>query len=419
VIRLRRLVVRIYLIGLAQIAALAATLAIARETTRPAMAPPHAEEHRFLVEQLVGRERDPAALRKRLDELKARTAIEVALLDRSGSEVAASGTVRTRGPGTIQTTWPGGTAWIRMPPPPPPPGVGPGFAIAAVLVLVGVSALLTARWLARPLAKLSAAARELGSGNLAARARLARNDELGDVAVAFNEMAARVEHLVRGQRELLANVSHELRTPLARIRVALDLAEEGTAEEAAAQLHGIAADLAELERLTNDILTSARLDLSTAHPPLRIERTGAAELLEDAGRRFRELHPGRALEVGDESGGARVDVDRMLLRRVLDNLLENAAKYSSAPISLRATAGGGRLTLEVRDSGIGMSAEDLASLFTPFFRADRSRTRQTGGIGLGLVLSRRIVEAHGGALEIESAKGSGTVARVRIPLSPG
>ena len=118
------------------------------------------------------------------------------------------------------------------------------------------------------------------------------------LAIAFDEMAERIEHLVRGQRELLANVSHELRTPLARIRVALDLAAEGSAQDAAAQLSGIAGDLAELERLTDDILTSARLELSSAQPPLRLQRTPAAEMVEEAALRFRSSHPGAAVFFG-------------------------------------------------------------------------------------------------------------------------
>jgi two-component system OmpR family sensor kinase len=411
----RKLVLRIYLIGLAQMAALAATLAIVR-AARPEMPPSYAEERRFLIEEITSRAADPALLAARLRELKARTGIEVALLDRNGSVVAASGPVQTAGPGSVSVPWSGGTAWTSIRLPSPPPGVR-GFAIAATLVLVGISALLTAAWLGKPLAALSAAARELGAGNLDARARLHRQDELGDVAGAFNEMAERIEHLVRGQRELLANVSHELRTPLARIRVALDLAAEGSAQDAAAHLQGIAGDLAELERLTGDILTSARLELSTAKPPLRVERIPAHELIADASDRFRTAHPDRELRVEEISADAQVDADRMLLRRVLDNLLENAAKYSSAAITLHATSSDGRLAVEVRDSGAGISPEDMASLFTPFFRADRSRTRWTGGLGLGLLLSRRIVEAHRGTLEIESAVGRGTTVRIRVPLS--
>ena len=107
----------------------------------------------------------------------------------------------------------------------------------------------------------------------------------------------------------------------------------------------------------------------------------------------------------------------MLLRRALDNLLENAAKYSEGDIALGARAEGGSLTLEVRDRGAGIAPSDLKRLFTPFFRADRSRARQTGGLGLGLLLARRIVEAHHGTLEIESAAGQGTLARIRVPLA--
>ncbi|HEY4731279.1 MAG TPA: HAMP domain-containing protein, partial [Myxococcales bacterium] len=288
-IRGSRLVLRIYAIGLAQVAALAATLAIAREWGR-GPPPPHAEERRFLIDEIAAHAGDRATLDARLRELRQRTGMEVLLQDHSGNVVAGSEPERRHGPGTFKTEWSGGIALGSSPPPLRPPG-GPLFAIAAVLVLVGISAVLTAAWLARPLRVLSAAARDLGAGNLASRVRLRRKDELGDVALAFDEMAERIERLVRGQRELLANVSHELRTPLARIRVALDLASEGSSQDAAAQLSGIAGDLAELERLTNDILTSARLEVSSALPPLRVERTPAREMVEDAAGRFRALHP--------------------------------------------------------------------------------------------------------------------------------
>jgi signal transduction histidine kinase len=411
-----RLVLRIYLIGLAQLAALAVTLAIGAKATWLWAPPPPMEMARFIVEELTKQPADAGALALRLSDLKLRTGIDVTLLDGRGSAVAASGPMQTGGPGILTTAWPGGTAQI-SPPRPPSLAGGALFAIAAVLILVGISAALTAAWLGTPLVALSAAARQLGAGRLDVRVKLVRRDELGDVAEAFNEMAGRVESLVRGQRELLANVSHELRTPLARIRVALDLAAEGSAEDAAKSLGGIAGDLAELERLTNDILTSARLELSTGQPPLRLERLASREVVADAAERFRAAHPARELLVDDRSGGAVVELDRMLLRRAVDNLLDNAAKYSTAAVSLAAAASDGRLTIGIRDSGEGMSPAEVGSLFTPFFRADRSRARLTGGLGLGLLLSRRIVEAHGGTLEIESAPGKGTSARISVPLS--
>src|SRR5207248_11192134 len=139
----------------------------AREANRRP-APPHAELTRFLVEEIASRAPDAAALEARLRELKQRTGMEVLLEDRSGNRVAGSPAVRRRGPGAFTTAWSGGVARISSPPPPRPPDGGPLFAIAAAAVLVGISAVLTAAWLARPLRLLSAAARELGAGKLSA-----------------------------------------------------------------------------------------------------------------------------------------------------------------------------------------------------------------------------------------------------------
>ena len=293
--------------------------------------------------------------------------------------------------------------------------------LAIVLVVVGVSSLLTARSLARPLSRLSGVARAFGAGNLDARAGLTRSDEIGEVAAAFDEMADRVTALLRAEKELLANVSHELRTPLSRIRVALDLAAEGDTET----LADIAEDLTELERLISDVLTAARLDLGAGSggiPPLRHERVDVGELLERAEARFRAAHPDRALIVALAPDLPAIDGDPVLLRRVVDNLLENAHKYSQGPaddVELRAARGAGEVRIEVRDRGIGIGPEDLPHVFRPFFRADRSRTRATGGLGLGLALARRIVEAHHGTIALESTLGQGTRAHVRLPaLAP-
>jgi two-component system, OmpR family, sensor kinase len=216
----------------------------------------------------------------------------VELRDREGRIVAATGPMRYHGPGTFAMNWSGGTAAVLA----PAPAGGPFWGIAVMLLITAISALLMTRWLARPLAVLSATARALGAGQLFARANLRRNDELGDVAAAFDEMAERIENLVHGQRELLANVSHELRTPIARIHVALDLAAEGSAQDVADSLPGIAGDLSELERLTSDILTRARLELSSSVPPLRVEPTAARQLIEGIGSpRFspHRARPGR------------------------------------------------------------------------------------------------------------------------------
>ncbi len=164
-----------------------------------------------------------------------------------------------------------------------------------------------------------------------------------------------------------------------------------------------------------DLLTASRLDAG-GRLVLRRERIEPRELVDVAQGRFERRHAGRRLEVRLEDVPSIVG-ERALLGRVLDNLLDNAARYSEAPstveLSLGAEAEG--IVLAVRDRGIGIAEEDQARLFTPFFRADRSRDRHTGGVGLGLTLSKRIVEAHGGRIALESKPGDGTTARVWLP----
>lgn len=311
-------------------------------------------------------------------------------------------------------------------PPGSPPPLTPLLATLALLLAgIGIAAVVLGGSLARPLDRLARTARALGAGELAARTGIVRRDEVGAVARAFDDMADRVNALVRGQTELIANVAHELRTPLARIRVALDLAADGDAAVARESLAEINEDLAELETLVNDVLTSARMDLaantsSGGTPPLRHEPLDVAGVAGLAAERMRHRFPERRLEVELESGLPEAVGDPVLLRRVVDNLLDNARKYSPPESAIRLLAHrlGAALAIEVVDRGEGLSAAELEQLFTPFFRADRSRARSTGGVGLGLALSRRIAEAHGGTLEARSARGAGTTMTVTLPAAP-
>jgi signal transduction histidine kinase len=291
--------------------------------------------------------------------------------------------------------------------------------IGVVLVALALASFPLARSIAAPVERLTVAARALGAGDLSARAHVRARGELGALGGAFDEMAARLEALVKGERELLANVSHELRTPLARIRVALELAAEGDGERARRYLGEIGQDLAELDGLVEDVLAAARLD-ARGPAALRVDE-GPVDLgavAREAAARFRVAHEGRilALELPDAAPALRGDA--ALLRRLVSNLLDNAAKYSEppAPVTLAVRRDGDAAVLEVRDRGIGIPPEDLPRLFTPFFRTDRSRARGTGGTGLGLALARRIAEAHGGTIGAESAPGAGTTFRVQLPL---
>lgn len=291
--------------------------------------------------------------------------------------------------------------------------------ISAWLIVLALAAFPLARAMARPMERLTDVARKLGAGDLSARAGLQRGDEVGELSSAFDEMAGRLQGLVRSERQLLADVSHELRTPLSRIRVALDLAAEGDVTRARRYLEEIRIDLTELDQLLGDVLTAARLDQAggRGEVPLRLQQVPAGEILDRAAARFRTSHPGRTLAVKLDGALPALVADPAMLRRVIDNLLDNAAKYSEAPapVELAAHGDGASLRVSIRDEGIGVDPQDVPRLFTPFFRTDRSRARGTGGVGLGLALAKRIVEAHGGTIEVESRPGLGTTVRFHVP----
>ncbi|AKU92518.1 sensor histidine kinase [Vulgatibacter incomptus] len=315
---------------------------------------------------------------------------------------------------------PGSSAYLvaRLPRP-DVPLERPAAILGAILVVLALVSFPFARSIAAPLERLTATAEQLGQGHLDVRSGLRREDEVGILAVALDEMAERLEILVRSEKELLANVSHELRTPLARIRVALELAQEGDLPEARRYLEEIGSDLVELDRLIEDVLLVARMDLGTSGaPPLRPETIDPRELVELSAKRFRAAYPERTLEVRIGEGiPAAIAADPMLLRRALDNLVDNARKYSDDEVIVELRGEGSFLELTVQDRGIGIDGFDLPWIFSPFFRTDRSRTRKTGGLGLGLTLARRIVEAHGGTLEAQSGAQVGTIFSIRIPLA--
>jgi signal transduction histidine kinase len=180
------------------------------------------------------------------------------------------------------------------------------------------------------------------------------------------------------------------------------------------------ADVADIERLVDDVLTASRLELGAAAgtEPLQTARFSPEDLLRSIAERFRAAHPDRELCVEVAGALPQLEGDAVLLRRALENLLANAAKYSDAPapVMLGARASASAVSLEVRDRGIGIDPADLPRLFTPFFRTDRSRARASGGTGLGLALAKRVVEAHRGTIAVESRVGEGTVVRVELPL---
>ncbi|AKU96600.1 periplasmic sensor signal transduction histidine kinase [Labilithrix luteola] len=301
----------------------------------------------------------------------------------------------------------------------PPPILRLAIAVMAVVLLVAVASIPLARSLVKPLRELVGTATRFGEGDLAARASVRRSDEIGDLATAFNLMAAKLEERLLAEKEMLANVSHELRTPLARARVVLETAKEDPARSASL-LREISHDLSDLERLTDDVLATIRLDFEGAASRglrLRPEDVDLPDVVRHSIARIVEAHPDRDVELDAPEAVPSLRGDPALLLRLFDNLLDNARKYSSGTVSVHVREERRELVVEIRDRGIGIEQSDLERIFEPFFRTDRSRQRATGGTGLGLALCRRIVDVHRGTIAASSSGGEGTTVIVRLPLA--
>jgi signal transduction histidine kinase len=277
-----------------------------------------------------------------------------------------------------------------------------------VMAVVVVVAWAVLRQLLVPLRWLGEGVARLAAGDLEVAVPVRSRDELGAVTAAFNQMVRRVREMIGARDQLLLDVSHELRSPLTRMKVALELLPAGDKRER------MAADVAEMEAMIGELLERERLRDGGA---LERERLDLVSLLRVAVAEVAERAPG--VRVSAAPDALIADGDPTQLRTVLRNLLENAVKYSlpdSRPVEVSAGAEGDRAVVRVRDDGPGIPVADLPRLFEPFFRVDRSRSKRTGGYGLGLSLCRRIVEAHGGSLTVENLPGRGSEFTLLLPL---
>lgn len=294
-----------------------------------------------------------------------------------------------------------------------------GLTLAVLLLFTALAYALVRHWL-RPLQDIHAGAQRFGSGDFAHPIPVRRRDELGQVAEQVNAMAASIHQMLEAKRALLLAISHELRSPLTRARLNAELsapAPDAAADDRLAHA-ALLQDLAQMRDLVSDLLETERL--SNGHSALQREPVDlpalAAEVAAAAGA-------GRVQVVVDAAAQAalgQVPVDAMRLRLALRNLLSNALRHHPAEagrVCLSLALDGGQALLSVRDQGPGVPADQLAQLGSAFYRADSARARSTGGVGLGLYLSRLVAQAHGGSLLLRNLN-PGFEAGLCLPLGP-
>jgi len=286
----------------------------------------------------------------------------------------------------------------------------------------GVISLLIARWLARgmtqPLRDMASAARAMETGDYSARVVTTSRDEVGQLAAAFNRMSAELAVLEKSRRDLVANVSHELKTPITAIRAHLENLTDGVEQPDPKTLQVMLAQTERLGRLVDQLLDLSRLE--SGEVPMYLETTTLEPIVS---RVLSEISVGRAVTDVSLRNEVQADLtataDAERIHQVLYNLVDNAVRFTPPGGSVLVTAArqDDRVTVEVRDSGVGIAPEHLPRLFERFYRADASRSREGGGTGIGLAIARSIVESHGGRITATSEPGNGSAFIFDLPAA--
>ena len=289
-----------------------------------------------------------------------------------------------------------------------------GPDLSYIIVGMGLTFLLlgyaAVSWLFKPIRGIREGTEQIGRGNFEHRIESIRHDQLGDLAKDINKLADDVQSMLDAKRALLLGISHELRTPLSRLRLLIEfIDDEGKQQE-------LKAEVVEMDKIIVSLLEAERLN--SRHEPLSRSLVGVRalvdELIEDFFGRDRDR-----IQLIDRSQGASANVDEARVSLLLKNLVSNALRYSpadSGPVELMIATEGRELVLRVRDRGPGISSEQAEHIGEPFYRGDPSRTRDTGGTGLGLYLATLVARAHGGSLELVDTDEPGACFEARLPL---
>ena len=289
-----------------------------------------------------------------------------------------------------------------------------GIVINALILLAIASVLssLIIMKILRPIMWVAEGVNQLGSGNLDFKILRGKKRKFGrfrDLIKAFDGMTDNMKRMLDARERLLLDVSHELRTPLTRMKVALELMPQSK------EIDAIREDTLEMEKMISRILETAKK--RDGQSRIQCTRIDIVQLILET----KEFYDKQAVELKTtfRQKGLMLSLDPERVKSVLKNVIENAIKYSGyndEPIEIVLGKVDKHVLIQIKDSGIGISPEDLPFVLEPFYRVDKSRSKRSGGYGLGLSLCKTIMEAHNGKIEIESVQGEGTTVSLLFPL---
>lgn len=294
-------------------------------------------------------------------------------------------------------------------------GVWPAASGLAAGVLSLLMIQVLARGMTSPLREMASATRAMARGDYGRRVTATSRDEVGELARAFNQMAAELAEVDRMRRDLVANVSHELRTPITALQAGLENLVDGVEPPDPDRLRTMLKQAERLGRLVTQLLDLSRLESGTI--PLQRSAFEVRPVLEDAADESRLHAPHVQVSVSVEEPGLVADGDPERVHQVVANLLENAIRHSptGGKVEIHARPDKGRVAIEVLDEGPGIPEEEASRVFERFYRADTARSSSAGGAGLGLAIARWIVDLHGGDIRAERRTPTGCRMVVLLP----
>ncbi|NKB34506.1 MAG: HAMP domain-containing protein [Pseudomonadales bacterium] len=280
--------------------------------------------------------------------------------------------------------------------------------VAIALGILFLNYLLVNRML-DPVRLLRRGAERIQKGDLGYRVKTNRQDELGELTESINHMADSLQSMLEAKRQLLMAISHELRTPITKAKLRMEFMPDSDEKEQLKE------DIDEIDLLISDLLEAERLN--NEHAVLVSEPVHFAEFVSGVAEQFDHYEGGLTVVTPEED--LVFDIDKLRVRLLITNLLNNAMRHGEVkPIEVKVSFVDEEGIVEVIDNGEGISEEHLSQISEPFYRADSSRQRNTGGFGLGLYLCRLIAQAHGGKMNIASEIGEGTHITVNLPRHP-
>ncbi len=290
--------------------------------------------------------------------------------------------------------------------------IGGGAALVVTFIL--------SRRILSPIKALTEAARHFGQGDFSQRLEFKDKGEIGELARAFNSMAGDLERTERLRRNMVADVAHELRTPLSNLKGYLEAVNDGMVKPDAKTFCSLNEEASLLSRLADDL---QELSLAEAGElKLHYQAEDIAALINQTVATLQTQATTKRISVSIDLPDKlpAVNIDSHRISQVLRNLLENALTHTaqSDTITVTAREQDGWVEVIIADTGEGIPAEDLPNIFERFYRVDKSRTRATGGTGLGLTIAKRLIEAHGGKIEAQSEPGKGSRFSFTLPASP-